>query len=85
TLFTANPARVPQGAEDQAGLAAPEQPISTAAMPGEAPPAFSQVATAPQAPAVAEQIIDGRTTYILTSMLQDVIKRGTGRRALALG
>jgi len=40
---------------------------------------------APQAPAVAEQIIDGRTTYILTSMLQDVIKRGTGRRALALG
>ncbi len=66
-------------------MAAPEQPISTAAMPGEAPAAFSQVASAPQAPAVAEQIIDGRTTYILTSMLQDVIKRGTGRRALALG
>lgn len=85
TLFTANPARVPQGAQDQAGLAAPEQPISTAAMPGEAPSALSQVAAAPQAPAVAEQIIDGRTTYILTSMLQDVIKRGTGRRALALG
>lgn len=54
-------------------------------MPGEAPAAFSQVASAPQAPAVAEQIIDGRTTYILTSMLQDVIKRGTGRRALAPG
>lgn len=42
-------------------------------------------AVAPQVPAVAEQIIDGRTSYILTSMLQDVIKRGTGRRALALG
>jgi penicillin-binding protein 1A len=40
---------------------------------------------APQAPAVAERIVDGRTTYILNSMLQDVIKRGTGRRALALG
>ncbi|MFP3409942.1 hypothetical protein SB757_35565, partial [Pseudomonas sp. SIMBA_065] len=51
TLFTANPPRVPQGAEDQAGLAAPEQPISTAAMPGEAPSAFSQVAAAPQTPA----------------------------------
>jgi len=85
TLFTANPPRVPQGAQDQAGLAAPEQPISTAAMPGEAPAAFGQVTPAPQTPAVAEQIIDGRTTYILTSMLQDVIKRGTGRRALALG
>ncbi|WP_409521612.1 penicillin-binding protein 1A [Pseudomonas sp.] len=38
-----------------------------------------------QAPAVAERIVDPRTTYILTSMLQDVIKRGTGRRALAMG
>jgi penicillin-binding protein 1A len=35
--------------------------------------------------AVAERIVDGRTTYILTSMLQDVIKLGTGRRALSLG
>ncbi|NRH27835.1 penicillin-binding protein 1A [Pseudomonas sp. MS19] len=36
-------------------------------------------------PAIAEQIIDERTAYIMTSLLQDVIKRGTGRRALALG
>ncbi|MEK1905712.1 MAG: penicillin-binding protein 1A [Pseudomonas sp.] len=36
-------------------------------------------------PAVAPQIVDERTTYILTSMLQDVIKRGTGRRALSMG
>lgn len=36
-------------------------------------------------PVVAERIIDERTAYIMTSMLQDVIKRGTGRRALALG
>jgi penicillin-binding protein 1A len=36
-------------------------------------------------PATAEKIIDPRTAYIMTSMLQDVIKRGTGRRALALG
>ncbi len=39
----------------------------------------------PEVPPVAEQIIDGRTSYIPASMLQDVIKRGTGRRALALG
>lgn len=36
-------------------------------------------------PLIAEQIVDERTAYILTSMLQDVIKRGTGRRALAMG
>ena len=35
-------------------------------------------------PTPAERIIDARTAYIMTSMLQDVIKRGTGRRALAL-
>ena len=36
-------------------------------------------------PIIAERIIDERTAYIMTSMLQDVIKRGTGRRAMALG
>jgi len=36
-------------------------------------------------PRVAERIIDERTAYIMTSMLQDVIRRGTGRRAMALG
>ena len=35
-------------------------------------------------PLPAAQVIDGRNTYILHSMLNDVIKRGTGRRALQL-
>jgi len=84
TLFVANPPTVPQGGSATDGLAAPEsQPITVnaAPVPGEAPGA----AAAPQAPAVAERIVDGRTTYILNSMLQDVIKLGTGRRALAMG
>ncbi|WP_414704954.1 penicillin-binding protein 1A [Pseudomonas sp.] len=84
TLFTANPPSVPQGNQDQAGIAAPEQPIDTH-LPGEAPDTGGEATGAFQVPAVAERIIDGRTTYILTSMLQDVIKRGTGRRAMALG
>ncbi|CAG8864372.1 Penicillin-binding protein 1A [Pseudomonas fluorescens] len=83
-LFTANPPSVPQGTQDQAGLAAPEQPIDIQP-PGEAAATTDQPGGAFQVPAVAERIIDGRTTYILTSMLQDVIKRGTGRRAMALG
>nr|WP_314878220.1 penicillin-binding protein 1A [uncultured Pseudomonas sp.] len=83
TLFTANPAHVPQGGgSDEAGIAAPEQPISSG-LPGEASAANAQFSA--QTPVLAEQIIDPRTSYILTSMLQDVIKRGTGRRAMALG
>jgi len=38
-----------------------------------------------EAPAKATRIIDERTAFIMTSMLQDVIRRGTGRRAMALG
>ncbi len=33
---------------------------------------------------VAQQVVDSRTTYLLTSMLQDVVKRGTGRAAAAM-
>ena len=84
TLFVANPPTVPQGTSATDGLAAPATEsftVNAAPVPGEAP----GTASVPQTPAVAERIVDARTTYILNSMLQDVIKRGTGRRALALG
>ncbi|WP_202928212.1 penicillin-binding protein 1A [Pseudomonas chlororaphis] len=81
TLFTANPPSVPTGDTASSGITAPtEQSFTVNNVPGETP---SQAPV--QAPAVAERIIDGRTTYILNSMLEDVIKLGTGRRALALG
>ena len=38
----------------------------------------------PEAPIQAQRIIDERTAYIMTSMLKDVITRGTARRALKL-
>ena len=38
----------------------------------------------PEAPIEAQRIIDERTAYIMTSMLKDVITRGTARRALKL-
>ncbi|AYG05894.1 penicillin-binding protein 1A [Pseudomonas fluorescens] len=83
TLFLANPPSVPNGVVASDGLAAPANGgITIEPTPGAAP---TDATPAPAAPAVAERIVDGRTTYILTSMLQDVIKRGTGRRALALG
>jgi len=50
---------------------------------------IAQPKTAPQegkvpGNAAAERIIDPRTAYIMTDLLQDVIKRGGGRRALEL-
>ncbi len=83
TLFVANPPSVPQGDVATSGIAVPAaQSFTVNATPAEAPAAPG---IAPPTPAVAERIIDGRTTYILNSMLEDVIKLGTGRRALALG
>lgn len=70
-LFQANPPRAPESAH--------QVEAQNAALKLEAPNAE----LAP--PQQAKQIIDERTAYILTSMLQDVIKRGTGRRALAMG
>ena len=66
----ANPAVVP------AALAAEQQRIDAyvGLTPGQVPPEARE----------AEQVIDPRTTYQLTSMLKDVINRGTGSRARAL-
>ena len=74
-LFEANPARVPQHESQDHAVevsAAPEHELST------------DEQTDGQ-PRFAERVLDERTAYIMTSMLQDVIKRGTGRRALAMG
>ncbi|MGY4491965.1 penicillin-binding protein 1A [Pseudomonas sp. TE3610] len=77
TLFVANPPSVPGDATAATtpGMAAPEHSLITDA----SNPALTQ------APAVATRVVDGRTTFILNSMLEDVIKKGTGRRAMALG
>jgi penicillin-binding protein 1A len=72
---------VPQNEEKLDPAAqAQAQPASTDAFGNDDP---NQAKTTIE-PAAAERIIDARTAYIMTSMLQDVIKRGTGRRALAL-
>jgi penicillin-binding protein 1A len=87
TLFTANPPSVPANpindvkvVENTAAFAVNDSPSVAPAPAVGSTPAPAD----PQAPAVAERIVDGRTTYILNSMLQDVIKKGTGRRALSM-
>jgi len=44
-------------------------------------------APSPQAAPInaAPRVLDARTTYLSTSMMQDVIRHGTGRQALSLG
>ena len=71
TIFLANPARTPS---------APNTPSNDVLVAGQ-----DLAETSLEAPQQAKRIIDERTAYIMTSMLQDVIKRGTGRRALSLG
>ncbi|MGA4635569.1 penicillin-binding protein 1A [Pseudomonas solani] len=73
-IFTANPPSVPKDDTPDTEVA------QTVAAPDSRLPSVEH-----QEPAVAERIVDARTTYILNSMLQDVIKRGTGRRALSMG
>ena len=38
-----------------------------------------------EAPVYAEQVIDAANAYLVTSMLRDVVRRGTGRKAMTLG
>nr|WP_172143414.1 penicillin-binding protein 1A [Pseudomonas tumuqii] len=77
-LFIANPASTPRAISTPT---ANEVDAATITNGSETAP---EQALATE-PAIAERIIDERTAYIMTSMLQDVIKRGTGRRAMALG
>lgn len=58
------------------------------ATPAKAPSSAPQAQTSTEqdeSNTIAPQVIDERTAYIMTSMLQDVIVRGTGRRAMSLG
>lgn len=75
-LFEANPARVPPRETQTADVKV---------HPVQGNPDIADGEQTPAAPHFAEQVLDERTAYIMTSMLQDVIKRGTGRRALAMG
>jgi len=75
-LFEANPARVPPRETQTADVEV---------HPVQSNPDIADGEQTPATPHFAEQVLDERTAYIMTSMLQDVIKRGTGRRALALG
>ncbi|KUM39820.1 penicillin-binding protein 1A [Pseudomonas sp. EpS/L25] len=74
-VYRAAPPRVPQQPQAQAAADVQVTPAADTATADPANPA----------PVFAPQVIDPRNAYIMNSMLQDVIKRGTGRKALELG
>lgn len=100
-LFEANPAiacdeacrrKLESEADAAMQLAAdlPQLPMEPAASPVDAekasPEAADILATeAKPLPVFAPRTVEPRNVYLIRSMMQDVIRRGTGRRALQLG
>ncbi|WP_236014303.1 penicillin-binding protein 1A [Marinobacterium alkalitolerans] len=84
-LLQANPVRVCKACESEAAITAgTETTESTAALPPEAPTDILQPADATPAPRYAQRIISPRNAFLIQDIMNDVINRGTGRRALAL-
>ena len=88
-LFRANPSSAPITTANKLALISsthttalePNERISIEpieALASEAPPEEQQKA-------LAEQVINPQIHYLINSLLRDVVKRGTGRRALSLG
>ena len=84
-ILRTNPARVPERNIANAAPAEMSEATTVAYAQGDSLITNDTAEASYQQPRYAEQIIDDRTAYIMTSMLQDVIKRGTGRRALEMG
>jgi penicillin-binding protein 1A len=74
----------PVSAEAVVATAGP-RPVATGAMDGAGESVTGLAADADAEPVYARRVIDYDNAYLMTSMMQDVIKRGTGRRAMALG
>ena len=89
-VYRAAPQRVPDSGPARAGARAAESTVPLTEE-GEGGLALSlralpdDDAERRRPPAAAEQVIDPRDAYIMDSILQDVIRRGTGSRAKALG
>ncbi len=85
-FYKANPAVVCSECEDNKTAELVEVAEQTAsAVTGEITDQETESGVAEPVPVYAERVVDAANVYLITSMLQDVIKRGTGRRAMALG
>lgn len=71
-------------AQEPTADATPEAAEETAAVDAEPAAAVDEAEPALPAPRLAPRVLDERNAFIMNTMLQDVIRRGTGRRALVL-
>ena len=87
-LFHANPAIACndcETVEDPDGSAgATDSAVSADSATDSAEDETAAEASTP-APVYAKRVVDASNVYLMTSMMQDVVKHGTGRRALVLG
>lgn len=95
-VFTADPAYVCRGCPDYGGLDASEQQPDATGAPGKLKVSLVgdqpvemvlpvAALVGPPVPRVAPRVISEQNAYLIRSMMQDVIRRGTGRAALQLG
>ena len=83
-LFQANP---PLGCAECEQVQMPEpRSAETVSASSQAPEQGADLNAVEQgAPVLAERVVDATNVYLMNSMMQDVIKRGTARRAMELG
>jgi len=88
-VFSANPAiACPECEAEQVAESEPEDTLGaeTGEVTEEAVTEEQLMAeVAEPEPVYAQRVVDAANVYLMTSMMQDVVKRGTGRRAMSLG
>jgi penicillin-binding protein 1A len=88
-LFKANPAIAMEKPEHAITATENISPLTPTPLPNteETPLANDGLAETIEAPAIqyAERVMSPQLNFIINSLLRDVVKRGTGRRALSLG
>ena len=84
SLFTVNPLVVCRGCDEEEAMIAPA-PTPAAAANGAIPELPAElVAEPPRSVRRAPRVIDARNAWLMYSLMRDVIRRGTGRKARVL-
>ena len=89
TIYRANPLRAchdcPQRQQEEArSVAGTSEPLASGFTAIAAAQADSGAASATDQPRLAPRVIDARTAFLVTSLMRDVVRRGTGSGAMVL-
>jgi len=85
-IMRAEPATVCPECELELARPAPTEGMDSAALPpADGDPALPGAELPAASMRLAKRVVEARNAYLMTSMMRDVIRYGTGRRALRLG